>query len=299
MLHLLETLCAVAESGSLSRAAEALHLTQPAVTRQIKALEQELGAVLLTRTTHGVELTPAGRAVLSHARHALSAVEACRRAAAEAADMGAGHLRVAAGHMVMQFLLPPVLAEFRTAHPDVQVELYTGHYQECLEYLLSYQADVALISTPPAGGAGLKAAPLLLDPVVAVTAPAHRLAVQKAISLADLAGQTVLTLPRQAGFRQMVAGVLAAADIHCQLTEQPTVEAVKTMTALNMGIAVLPMSAVSEEMQRGRLFAAPIRDWPDQGRTVLSVTRSEGALPAPARSLLQALKRKYGQPERT
>jgi DNA-binding transcriptional LysR family regulator len=66
-----------------------------------------------------------------------------------------------------------------------------------------------------------------------------------------------------------------------------------------MGVAVLPMSAVVDEVQRGRLAAAPLRDWPDQGRMVLSVTRSEGALPAPARLFLQALKRRYPAPERT
>ena len=292
MLHLLETLCAVAETGSLSRAAENLHLTQPAVTRQIKALEQELGAVLLTRTTHGVELTPAGKAVLPQAKLALAAFEACRRAAAEAAEGGAGHLRVAAGHMVMQFLLPPVLAEFRAAHPEVQVELHTGHYQECLDYLVGYQADLALISTPPTVS-GVKASPVLLDPVAAVAAPNHPLVRTGSIGMADLAGQTLLSLPRQAGFRQMVAGVLAGADIQCLFAEQPTVEAVKTMAALEMGAAILPMSAVAEDVQRGRLAAVPIRDWPDQGRTVLAVTRSEGAVPGPARVLLLALKARY------
>lgn len=292
MLHLLETLCAVAETGSLSRAADTLHLTQPAVTRQVKALEQELGAVLLTRTTHGVELTPAGKAVLPHARQALAALEACRRAAAEAGAGGVGHLRVAAGHMVMQFLLPPVLAEFQAAYPDVQIELHTGHYQECLDYVVGYQADLALISTPPSMS-GVKATPLLLDRVAAVAATGHTLAAAREVRLADLAGQTVLTLPRQAGFRQMVVGVLAGADIHCTFAEQPTVEAVKTMAALNMGVAVLPMSAVAEDVERGRLAAVPLTDWPDQGRTVLAVTRSEGAVPAPVRALLHALKARY------
>jgi len=294
VLHLLETFCAVAETGSLSRAADALHLTQPAVTRQIKALEQDLGAVLLTRTSHGVELTPAGKAVLPQARAALAAVEACRRAAADASAVGAGHLRVAAGHMVMQFLLPPVLAEFKANFPDVQVELHTGHYQECLDSLLGYQTDLALISTPPTMS-GVRAVPLLLDPVVAVAAPAHALVQGKDVAMADLAGQIVLTLPRQAGFRQMVVGVLAGADINCHFAEQPTVEAVKTMAGLNMGVAVLPLSAVADEVQRGRLSAVPIRDWPDQGRTVLSVTRSEGTVPGPVRTLLHALRARYGR----
>jgi DNA-binding transcriptional LysR family regulator len=294
VLHLLETFCAVAASGSLSRAAEQLHLTQPAVTRQVKALEQELGAVLLTRTTHGVALTPAGHAVLVHARQALSALEACRRAAAEAAPGGAGQLRIAAGHMVMQFLLPPVLSEFQLQHPGTEIRLYTGHYQECLDHLTRYEADLALISTPNIGS-GLKATPLLRDSVVVAMAPDHPLARREAVYLRDLAGQTVLTLAKQAGFRQQVGHALGGAGVACQVVEHPTVEAVKTMTALNMGIAILPMSAVAEEVQRGRLAAAVLHDWPDHGRTVLAVTRAEGGVPGPVTLLLKALRARYGE----
>jgi DNA-binding transcriptional LysR family regulator len=292
LLHLLETFCAVAETGSLSKAAETLHLTQPAVTRQIKALEQELSAVLLTRTAHGVDLTPAGRAVLVHAHQALTAVEACRRAVAESAG-GAGQLRVAAGHMVMQFLLPPVLAKFRTAYPDVEIQLYTGHYQECLDQLTGYQADLALISTP-VSVSGLKAAPLLVDPVVAATAPGVALtAGRRELSLAELAGHTILMLPRQSGFHQLVSHVLADAGVDCPVAEHPTVEAAKTMAALNMGVTLLPWSAVADEVERGRLSAATVADWPDNGRTVLAVTRSEGAPPPPVPALLRALKEHY------
>ncbi|HLN59958.1 MAG TPA: LysR family transcriptional regulator [Symbiobacteriaceae bacterium] len=292
MLHLLETFCAVADTGSLSKAAEALHLTQPAVTRQIKALEQDLGAVLLTRTAHGVELTPAGRAVLAHARHALVAVEGCRRAAAEATG-GASQLRVAAGHMIMQHLLPPVLAKYRAEYPDVQVKLYTGHYQDCLDQLTGYQSDLALISTP-VSGSGLKGVPLLVDPVVAATAPGVALtAGGREIVLAELAGYPILMLPRQSGFHQQASHVLAEAGVDCPVAEHPTVEAVKTMASLNMGVALLPLSAVADEVERGRLAAATISDWPDHGRTVLAVTRSEGAVPLPVQSLLKALRAHY------
>lgn len=293
MIHLLETFCAVADTGSLSKAADALHLTQPAVTRHVKALEQELGAVLLNRTSHGVELTPAGKAVLGHARQALAAVTACRRAAQEAAPGGADHLRVAAGHMVMQFLLPPVLAEFRSRYPSMQIQLYTGHYQECLDRLTSYQADLALISTPAAGGS-LKTTPLLLDPVVAAVAPGAPLSDRAEISLADLCGATILALSKQAGFRQSVVHVLEEAGVQVHIAEHPTVESVKTMAALNMGVAVLPRSAVEDDVQRGRLAAADIRDWPDHGRIVVAVTRSEGAVPAPVTTLLKALRARYG-----
>jgi DNA-binding transcriptional LysR family regulator len=288
VLHLLETFCTVADCGSLSRAAELLHLSQPAVTRQIKALEQELGAVLLTRSAHGVHLTPVGEKVLVHARQALSAVAACRQVAAEFAGAG-DHLRVAAGHMVFNFLLPPVLARFRQEHPEVEITLYTGHYQECLDRLTAYEADLALVSTPPADPA-LRAVPLLRDPVVAVVAPGNRQTLKAGLALADLRGETLLVLPRASGFRQVMGAVLAEAGVDCHLVEQPSVEAIKTMVALQMGIALLPQSAVREEVQRGKLAAVPLTDWPDNGRMVLAVTRSEGSLPLPVRLLLKALK---------
>src|SRR5687767_8626347 len=110
MLQLLETFCAVAEVGSLTKAAERLHTTQPAITRQMRTLERELGATLLTRTPQGVALTAAGRAVLRHARNAIAALRAARQAAAEFSESGAGRLRIAAGLMATQYVLPAAVA---------------------------------------------------------------------------------------------------------------------------------------------------------------------------------------------
>lgn len=290
MLNLLETFCAVAETGSLSKAAERLHITQPAVTRQIKALEQELGAVLLTRTTHGVALTPMGDRLLPHARQALAAVAACRRVATDAGP-GPGRLSVAAGNMIMQFVLPPVLAQVKAARPGLQLELHAGHYQECLDLLITYRVDLALIATPQIPP-GLKARPLFTDPMMLVAAPCSRLAEQPESSLAELAGVTVLVLPRDSGLRQRVIRVLWEAGIDHKLEEYPTVETLKTMVALDLGVTLLPRSAVADEVAQGRLAAIPLRDWPDQGQAVLAVTRSEGELPEPARALLRLLRQR-------
>src|SRR5262249_9582783 len=123
VLPLLETFCAVAEFGSLTRAAEHLNLTQPAVTRQLRALERQLGAVLVSRTPHGVALTSVGEAVLPHARQALVAVRACQQAASEASAGQTGRLRIAAGLMATLYVLPPVVAEFRKKHAEVEVDL--------------------------------------------------------------------------------------------------------------------------------------------------------------------------------
>ncbi len=294
MLQLLETFCTVAETGSLSKAAEALHLTQPAVTRKIKALEHELGAVLLTRTPHGVELTPVGREVLIHAHSALAAVAACRRAAAKSTPAGKEQLRIATGSMLMQFVVPPVLAALRRERPDLHIEIHTGSYRECLDRLVAYNVDLALIFTPQIPP-GLKARPLFTDPMAVVTAPGNPLtADRKERSIAELDGLSLLALPRTAGLHQQLVKVLDEHGIRCELVEQATVESIKTMVALEMGITLLPRSAVADEVAQGRLAAVPLKDWPDNGRTVLAVTRGEGEVPEPVTAFIRALRERYG-----
>lgn len=292
MFQLFETFVAVAETGSLSKAADALHITQPAVTRQIKALEQELGAVLLNRTSHGVGLTPVGEQVLTHARQALAAVAAAKRAAAESAPGGHGRLAIAAGNMLMQFIIPPVLADFKASRPGLQVDLYTGHFQDCLDRLTAYAVDIAVISTPQIPS-GLKARTLSTDPVMLVTAPKSPLAGAKELHIADLTGATLLVLPKAAGLRQQLTRILAEAGVNANLVEHTTVETIKAMVGLEIGATLLPFSAVAEEVRQGKLAAVEVVDWPDHGRQILAVTRSEGALPEPAGAFLKALQERY------
>src|SRR5438067_4197165 len=171
MLELLETFIAVSEAGSLNKAAEALHLTQPAITRQMRALEAQLGAVLLTRSSQGVTLTPAGVAVLPHARQALAAAAACKHAAREASAGRDRRLRLATGLMITLYVLPPVIARFRERYPDVEVELHPGQHGEAVERLLAYEVDAAVIGSevdPPQ----VRAIPVFADPLVLVAAPA-------------------------------------------------------------------------------------------------------------------------------
>lgn len=292
MLQLLETFCAVAATGSLSRAGEALHISQPAVTRQIKALEQELGAVLLTRTPQGVTLTPVGRKVLEHAKEALAAVTACRRAAVESLPGAPGRLRIACGAMLMQYALPPVLTAFRADRPDLDVYLRTGHFQTCVDLLLSYEVDLAVISTPMYQS-GLKVTPLFRDPVMLVVAPDSPLASLNALRVADLQGLTLFALPVQTGWRQQMTRILTQAAITFHLVEHPTVETIKVVVGLGMGAALLPHTAVGPDVAAGHLAAIPIQNWPEEGRIIYEIIRSEGALPSVAHDFSAALRHRY------
>ncbi len=170
MLDLLETFIAVTEAGSLNKAAEVLHLTHPAITRQIRSLEAQLDAVLLVRSSHGVTLTPAGVAVLPHAHQALAAAAACRAAARDAAGTRSQRLALATGLMVTLYVLPPVIARFRALYPDVEVTLLPGQHAAAIERLLAYQVDAAVIASDVTAPQ-IRAIPIFTDPLLLVEAP--------------------------------------------------------------------------------------------------------------------------------
>ena len=290
MLPLLETFCAVAEFGSLTRAAEHLNLTQPAVTRQLRTLERQLGVVLVTRTPQGVRLTAVGEAVLPHARQALAAVRALQQAALESSTSRTRQLRIAAGLMVTLYVLPPVMLEFRRTHPDVEVELQPAHQRVALERLLGYEVDAAVIATP-VRSPQVQALPILHDPLLLVTdRTAHS---AEPATLAQLVDSTLLVLPLGTGLYEQIDTALRARQVVAHVVEYPTAETIKTAVALGMGATILPRSAVADELTRNVLSAHPIADWPGAERVIHALTRSEGHPPDHVRAFIHLLQKHY------
>ena len=289
MLALFETFCAVAEAGSLTRAAEHLSLGQPAVTRQLRTLERQLGAVLLTRTPQGVRLTPAGRAVLPHARQVVAAARACQQAAAE---WSAGHtrrLRVAAGLMAMQYVLPPVVAAFHARHPEVEIDLQPAHQHVALDRLLGYEVDAAVIASP-VRSPQVRAVPILDDPLCLVCPPGTPAA---PVRLADLHGSTLLLLAAGTGLHEQIETALREHGVAAHLVEYPTAETIKTAVGLGMGSTILPASAVGTELASARLSARPIVDWTAASRVVRLLVRAEGRPPASVAAFTRLLQQHY------
>jgi DNA-binding transcriptional LysR family regulator len=310
MLQQLETFCVVAEAGSLSKAAERLHLTQPAITRQVRALERDVGALLLTRSPTGVVLTPVGQEVLVHARAAVAAVRAARQAA-RGTTQQAGRLSIAAGMMAMQYVLPPVVARFRAAHPQVEVDLQPTHQRVAVERLLRYEVDVAVLSSP-VRSAQVRSIALRRDPLLFVTSPdvgssrkderggrgqapalreSDAASEAKSIDLADLDGRTLLVLPQGTGLHEQVVAALRRPAPGCRLLEYPTAETIKTAVALGVAATILPASAVQAEIEAGTLVARRIADWPDAERVIRVLLRAEGKPPAVVEEFVALLRR--------
>lgn len=277
MLHGLETFCVVVEEGSLNLAAARLMLSQPAVSKQIRALEDELGVQLLVRSARGVEPTPVGRQISRMARRAVSAMEGCRRIARAWKDPDHGRLVIAAGLTLTLFTLPPVIQTFRSRAPGVRLEVINADSRESLSRLLSFEADVALV-TSPAPHPEVQALPLFVDPLVVVGAPGARLPVR----VADVGGATLISFRSGSGLRQYVDQVLEGQGAHPEVVmEFDSIEAIKTMAGLGLGLALLPWSAVRDDVGTGRLAAARLADWPDSGRTVTLLRRRAGLRTGP------------------
>ncbi|MBC3839282.1 LysR family transcriptional regulator [Streptacidiphilus sp. 4-A2] len=177
---------ALAEHGTFARAAEALHLTQPSLSRQIRRLEHQLGALLLTRTPHGSHLTAAGEVLLPHARTLLRTAErtaALTRAAAEPT-------RVAIGYTT-NIIVTPAVRELRRRHPDAEVTTTHLAWEEVRPALLDHRVD-AVVTRLPLPTAKLRVTILYDEPRVLLMAHDHRLAGRASVTLADIADEPLI-----------------------------------------------------------------------------------------------------------
>jgi DNA-binding transcriptional LysR family regulator len=188
-METLEVFRTVARHRSITAAAQALRYTQPAVSRQIAALEAQTGARLFDRRARGVSLTEEGRLLLSHAEAILDRLATARQEMAAVRGLGSGRVRVGAFPTAVAALVPQALAAFREAHPGVALSLIEARTPELLQRLRSGDADIAVVSAPPEPP--LDAAHLdlhhLLDEHLLVAVPReHRLARRRTVRLAEL-----------------------------------------------------------------------------------------------------------------
>ncbi|MFJ4837272.1 LysR family transcriptional regulator [Streptomyces sp. NPDC088746] len=177
----------VADQLHFSRAAEELHIAQPVLSRQIRALEQDLGALLFSRNRHGVALTDAGRQLLADAGPLLASAHAVRRRVTVAAR---GSQRLTVGFRAGIAVIPATRA-FEARHPDVAVDVKRIEWDDQAAMLLDGRIDVAYVRLP-IDEAGLRVVPLYTEPRVAVLPAGHRLAGKEEVTEADLAGEPLV-----------------------------------------------------------------------------------------------------------
>ena len=253
---------AVAEELHFRRAAERLHVAQPAVSEQIRKLEQELGVRLFDRTQRSVALTVAGWALLEEARHVLRHADVAQQAARSAAEQVTMRLRIGYLPDSLPTRIPRALRHLSVSAPRVQVQLEAGPALELIDGLRSGRLD-AVVTTLPAPANGLRCVRLDEQRAVVVVPAGHPRANDAAIALERLAPERLLVLPRDANpaFHNAVVSACHGAGLAPALvqTAAARVEDVLLSVAAGAGIAVVPESV-------GERYASPgVRFVPIEG----------------------------------
>ena len=249
-LRQLATFVAVAEESSFTRAAERLHVVQSAVSSGIRSLERELGAPLFARTTHRVDLTDAGRALLPEARATLAAAAAAR----EAVDQVRGGLRGTVRLGILQapvmrpVHVPRVLATFRAQHPGVALEVrHAGGSTTAAEQVREGRLDLAFIALAPRAAPGLTLTPLWREPFVLAVSADHRLCGATRVSLDDLTQEAFAELPAGWGTRLVTDRAFAAARLRRTITyEVNDTATVVEFVRHGLAVALVPASVVED-----------------------------------------------------
>jgi DNA-binding transcriptional LysR family regulator len=252
---------AVARLGSVSAAAEEMHLTQPAVSIQIGSLEESARTPLLQRHGRGIRLTEAGELLAGYAGRILELWREAGEEMATLQGMFSGTLRVGAV-TTAEYLLPPLLVTFANQNPKVKVKLQSGNRDEIVRMLAGQEVDVAIMGRPPAE---LKtaASAFAKHPMAFVASPRHPSMHDPALSIASLAAAHLLVRERGSGTRTTIERIFKDAGVPLRIgSEMSSNEAIKQMCAAGFGVAFLSLHTCVLELDAGVLQVLPLPDNP-------------------------------------
>ncbi|HYG90699.1 MAG TPA: LysR substrate-binding domain-containing protein [Azospirillum sp.] len=273
----------VAEMQSLSRAAALLRVAQPALSRQIKSLEEELGVPLLRRHGWGVTPTPAGQVLMNHARQVLKEVSAARDAVLAYQSEPSGTLSFGVPSSLSKVLLPGLAVRFRQRAPKVRLHLVDGFSATIHEWLVQGHLDLAVLYETKTTD-GLVSSPLLEEEMVLI-GPAGRLAGQDSVSLAAVADHDLILPARPHRLRLLLDQAFAEHGLSCEpVIEVDALSALVELVRIGEAYTLLPHSSVHELLLSGDLSAAAVAP---PIRRSLVLARPQARVPTPASEALE------------
>ena len=250
----LRAFVAIAESGTFTAGALRVHVTQAAISMQIRQLETEIGAKVFVRAPRHVILTEAGEQLLRRARHILREHDAALDEIAELAGAERGRLRIgSASAMVLTEQLPIILKELRKQHPAAEISVVSGTSEVLVDQILAGEVDIAFVSLP-VDVRGIKTERLSEDQLVAIASPRHRFAKQKTVSAYTLAGERLILGERGGNTRRLIDQFFAQAGVTIRVAmELSRQQAIRRMVEEDMGVGIVPLQSVKEDVDKGRL----------------------------------------------
>jgi DNA-binding transcriptional LysR family regulator len=275
----------VARHASFSKAAERCFRTQPAISSQIRALEEEVGAKLFDRSGAKVTLTVPGKAFQSYAEEALHSLKSLKTAIAEMERTPRGEIVVGANEATCLHILPEVFADFKRQYPKVSVSIQRAETSKTLESIIDQIVDFGVVSTP-VKDPRLAALPIHKDELVLITAARQPLAQLAHVRLEEIA-KYPLVLPKLGRTREAIDNVFQQAHLKPHVSmELDSSELLKRFVAADVGVGFIGQSNISDEVRAGTLVAMKCFDPPIQ-RELALVYRKDKSLSRAARAFME------------
>ena len=283
---------AAVEAGSVHGAADALQLTQSAVTKRIQMLERRVGGRLFERGRFGVRPTELGRTVYPAAKRALEALDGVAQVVELSRAAGSMDLRLSASHTVGEFLLPGWLADFRRERPEVHPQLEIVNSQGVIDAIREHRSEIGFIEGPDAP-AGLQTLVVAGDEIVAVVAADHPWARRRSVTVGDLRTDSYLTREAASGTRAVATSALARAGVELI----PALQAASAQSLKRAlgggGFTLISRLTIEVEERAGVLVGLPVRGL-DLHRELRAIRRRRPAPSATARAFWRWLERHIG-----
>lgn len=260
--HQLHIFYTVAEKGSFSAAAQALHMTQPAVTMQIQSLEDYFGTKLLHRSTKKIELSEAGRTLLPHAKRSVELVRQTDEAMSAFTQMLQGRLQLGASLTIGEYVLPRMLGPFARQYPDISIVMKVMNTTQIMDDILKHQLNFGLIEAP-IHHPDMIVEPVMQDELKLIVPAGHALADRGEVELEEVMAYPFVLREKGSGTRQVMEDQLQKKNIDPQdmnvVMELGSTGAVKSAVEAGVGITMLSPSSVQHELALGLVHIVEIR----------------------------------------
>ena len=258
-INQLEVFLGVAQEKSFSRAAEALHRTQPAVSQSIRRLEAELGEPLFDRSSKDGTLTAAGRVLFEFAQQMMNLRHHAHSAIRELRDLHRGKLSLGANEYTVMGLLP-LIPIFRARHPQIKIEVKRSLASRIPSEILGRDVEIGVVAFRP-GDASISSLAVMIDELALIVSPDHPLAKKKIVSIRELGAEAFIAHNVPSPYRERVIKTFEKYRTPLNISmEMPTLEAIKRMVENKLGVALVPRLTAETEISRGLLSAVAVKE---------------------------------------
>lgn len=261
--HKLKVFCTVAETRSFSKTSEIIHLTQPAVSLQIQAIEEKYETKLFDRSSSTVTLTPAGETLYKYAKEILALYASAEKTIGKQTGITKGCITIGAGSNIGNYLLPSIITEFKAAHPKVKIYLIVSNTKRVIELLNAGNINLGLVEGD-ASKQKMNVRKLLSDELLLIVSPEHPWAKKKEVPISDLIKEPFILREAGSGTRQIIEKILGRHGVTINDMRISSIlgstEAIKDAVENGLGVSIISRWAARKESRYGTLKLLNLRE---------------------------------------